>query len=109
MREGHPSDTATCAWISPAGRVYSSRLQAVQNGEQMVEALVRRPDAEAAIATARTLVKIRDAITRYHLALDERQHGGVAASAALDAIQETLGMQWVQGTALAAKEAHPHA
>lgn len=109
MRADHQTDTATCGWVSPAGRVYASRLQAVQNGEQMIEALVRRSDAEAAIAGARTLAKVRDAITGYHLALDERQHGGVAANAALDAIQDALGMQWVQGAALAAKEAHPHA
>lgn len=33
-------------WISPGGRVYNTRLEAVQNGEQMVSPYVRPDDDE---------------------------------------------------------------
>ena len=55
----------------------------------------------AAIAIQRTPADARDAVTQavrdYHFALDNRQHGGVAAERAIDAIQTALGLHWVQG------------
>lgn len=44
--------------------------------------------------------QIRAAIREYHLALDNRDHQGVAAGKALDSIRETLRMPWVQGKEL---------
>ncbi|MFR9719886.1 hypothetical protein ACL00X_11070 [Aeromonas diversa] len=40
------------------------------------------------------------AVTRYHLALDRREHGGVAASKLVNEVQDILGMPWIQGAAL---------
>lgn len=40
---------------------------------------------------------IRQAISDYHYALDNRLHGGVAVSNAFDAICKAMGMRWVQG------------
>lgn len=37
------------------------------------------------------------AIRDYYFALDSRQHGGVAESAAFSRIEEVLGMQWIPG------------
>ena len=49
----------------------------------------------------------RDAVTQavrdYYFALDTRQHGGAAASTALDAIQKALGLNWVQGAEASAR------
>lgn len=45
------------------------------------------------------LQKVRDALHRYHLALDFRMHGGVAAGEAINAIERALGTPWVQGAA----------
>lgn len=44
--------------------------------------------------------KCREAIKAYYAALDKRLHGHIAASKALDAIQEALGMTWVEGATL---------
>lgn len=43
---------------------------------------------------------VRRAVTAHHLALDCREHGGIAAGRAIDAIEQALGMPWVQGKAL---------
>lgn len=69
--------------------------------------------ARAAISLAgtpqRTLAeapdRVRQAIRDYHFALDNRQHGGVAADTALKAIEAALGTHWVQGKELAARAA----
>lgn len=58
---------------------------------------LRREDRNAAPLDA-----VRAAVTAYHLALDQREHGGVAAGQALGAIEQALGTPWVQGKALAA-------
>jgi len=47
---------------------------------------------------------IRAAVTAYHLALDRREQGGGAAGQALDAIEQALGMPWVQGKAAAVEQ-----
>lgn len=39
---------------------------------------------------------IKAALSEYHKALDERQHGGIAASRFVDTVQEALGMPWKQ-------------
>ncbi len=41
------------------------------------------------------------AVTDYHLSLDRREHGGIAGSRLVDAVQAILGMPWRQGAALA--------
>ncbi|WP_313329449.1 hypothetical protein [Comamonas sp.] len=51
------------------------------------------PQAKPADALEHVCQAIRD----YHYALDTRQHGGVAAHAAVDAIETALGMPWHQG------------
>lgn len=43
------------------------------------------------------LMAITIAINKYYLALDNHEHGGIAASNALSAIQKTLGMSWERG------------
>ena len=43
--------------------------------------------------------EIVDAITEYYLALDRRQHGGIAQDKAFAKIEKILGMRWVQGEA----------
>lgn len=43
---------------------------------------------------------VGEAVTRYHLALDRREHGGVAASKLVDELQDILDMPWIQGAAL---------
>lgn len=45
--------------------------------------------------------KIRQAIRRYYLALDQRKHGGLAQNNAFHEIEDILGMTWVQGQELA--------
>lgn len=41
--------------------------------------------------------QIKQAIGDFYVALDARQHGGVAMSVALDKIERLLGMSWRQG------------
>ena len=48
---------------------------------------------------------IRRIVEDYHLALDLRHHGGVAAGQAVEALERLLGMPWKQGKAKAAREA----
>lgn len=43
------------------------------------------------------LAAVIHAIRDYHLALDQREHGGVAAHKAIEAIQTALNMPWTQG------------
>ncbi|CAB4127114.1 hypothetical protein UFOVP78_49 [uncultured Caudovirales phage] len=43
------------------------------------------------------LAAVRAAVADYHLALDRREHGGVAQDRAVKAIEETLDMPWRQG------------
>lgn len=45
------------------------------------------------------LYEIEKAIRRYHLALDRNEHGGVAASKAIERIQGILLMHWERGQA----------
>ena len=47
---------------------------------------------------------IRQAIADYHLALDNREHGGVAADNALASIENALNLRWVQGAEKAKRE-----
>lgn len=49
------------------------------------------------------LDRIRDVVKDYYLALDKREHGGVAQDKAFEAIQKELGMQWVQGQELSSR------
>lgn len=47
--------------------------------------------------TAGKMREVEHAIADYHYALDARQHGGVAAHRAVEAIERALGRQWVRG------------
>lgn len=51
------------------------------------------------------LQAVRNAVLGYYSALDRRQHGGVAQDAAFRAIEQALGMHWVQGASLSATPA----
>lgn len=53
------------------------------------------------------LYGVEKAINKYHLALDRREHGGVAQNKAVQEIQELLGMNWEQGKMLERLERHP--
>jgi len=44
---------------------------------------------------------VHEIIEAYHLALDKREHAGVAACLAIDAIEHLFGTRWVQGAAKA--------
>ena len=46
---------------------------------------------------AAKLYEIEKAVNQYYLALDRREHGGLATSKALGKIQDILGMHWEQG------------
>ena len=74
----------------------SARIAAL---EAQVDALTASPAPDPA---ANALGEVRQAMTAYHLALDRRQHGGVAAGAFVDAVSDILDMPWRQGAALAA-------
>lgn len=41
--------------------------------------------------------QIKDAVSKYHHALDARQHGGIAAHKCVDEIETILKMPWIQG------------
>lgn len=41
--------------------------------------------------------RLREAVSDYHLALDNREHGGVAQDKAFRRIEEILGMRWIRG------------
>ncbi|WP_027854271.1 hypothetical protein [Marinobacterium litorale] len=55
----------------------------------------------------RKIYAIEKAVTKYYLALDNREHGGVAENKAFNEIQEILGMSWKRGETAAFLEAHP--
>ena len=57
---------------------------------------------EHAAALARE-AELREAVTAYHLALDRREHGGVAGDKLVNAVQSILKMPWKQGAALGAQ------
>jgi hypothetical protein len=56
---------------------------------------------------SRQLHLIRKEIKKYYLALDNRQHGGVAENKAFNEIQQILGMNWVKGEVKGFLEQHP--
>jgi len=50
---------------------------------------------------------VAKAIENYYLALDRREHGGIAASKAFQRIEETLGMSWKRGELTKRLEQNP--
>jgi len=66
-----------------------------RSGQYLTNDLTR----EAALAQAReeALAPITQAIRDYHLALDQRQHGGVAEAKAMAIICQYLGLRWIPG------------
>lgn len=52
----------------------------------------RESDADEA-----ALAAVRMAVRCYYAALDRREHGGVAQDKAFRAIEQALGMRWIQG------------
>lgn len=61
-----------------------------------------------AAKSAEQLGKIAQAVRDFHYAMDTRQHGALAASTALDAVQSALGMTWVQGAEAARRTPEKH-
>ena len=53
------------------------------------------------------LSQIEKAVRKYYLALDNREHGGVAQDKCLREIQDILNMSWVQGETKEFLERHP--
>lgn len=53
------------------------------------------------------LYEIEKAVKRYYLALDNHEHGYVAATRAFDRVQEILGMCWEQGQMTKLLEEYP--
>jgi hypothetical protein len=66
-----------------------------------VEEIARLQAREAQINAVEGVV--RD----YHFALDTRQHGGIAAHKAIEAIMTALGMPWVAHAELRRREKKP--
>ncbi|MEQ6474166.1 hypothetical protein [Comamonas sp. wu1-DMT] len=54
-------------------------------------------DAALAASEQDALRLVRQAVRDFHYALDNRKHGGVAAGAAMNAIEMALNMYWQQG------------
>ena len=54
-------------------------------------------DAALAASEQDALRLVRQAVRDFHYALDNRKHGGVAAGAAMNAIELALNMYWQQG------------
>ena len=50
---------------------------------------------------------IKKAIEKYYLALDNREHGGVAEDKAFQEIQNILGLHWEQGKTKDHLDKHP--
>lgn len=50
---------------------------------------------------------IEKAVKKYYLALDRREHGGVAESRAFSEIESILGLSWKQGEMTKFLKAHP--
>lgn len=73
------------------GVKHNALHDARHEAKQLAKVLMATQPAVQALDT------VKQAIRDYHHALDTRQHGGVAASNALDAIQGVLGMHWTQG------------
>lgn len=59
--------------------------------------------AQGAADALDKLDKVRHALTEYYNSLDRREHGGVAAGAALNAIESALNMSWDQHKAAKAR------
>ena len=57
--------------------------------------------AEPAASVDAVLANVRRAVLVYYAALDEREHAGIAQDKALLAIQNALGMNWVDGASRA--------
>jgi hypothetical protein len=53
------------------------------------------------------LLKVEKAINKYYMALDKREHGGIAQDRAFNEIQQALGMSWQQGEALTESGGEP--
>lgn len=79
----------------PAAEV-SRDAQCPQCGEH--HPVVPRPGSMTVILNA-----IRDVIDDYHYALDTRQHGGLASSSAVKAIECILDDEWIRGRVLEAR------
>lgn len=107
----HPRPTDYCceAHLTRSGWQYSSYEQ--YNGHVTSPCTVTHwkrlgaPGAAAAGQDAERLERIRKAIDGYHLALDTRQHGGVAMDRAFNIIADAMGMPWVPGAAARAAQA----
>lgn len=76
-------------------------LEAPNTLRQLLPILESLSTSEELKTVISAMEKLSAAVTRYHLALDQREHGGVAASKLVDAVQDILGMPWIQGSALA--------
>jgi len=48
-------------------------------------------------STARELEEIKNALHDYHRALDNREHGGVAAGRFVKAVETVFNLHWYQG------------
>ncbi len=87
-QHSEPAETEAAAQAA-AEADYRARIAAALEVDK-IAALVEAQD------------RLRDAVTAYHLSLDRREHGGIAGSRLVDAVQDILEMPWKQGAALAA-------
>lgn len=81
-------------WKPPLGKAPDfNLLDSLRAHIASLEAQLSPQQAQPADA----MEPVRQAVRDYHYALDDRQHGGVAAHKAIYAIEEALGMHWKQG------------
>lgn len=73
--------------------------EAVDVAIRLVEATPAAQPTEQPSQDAERLDRIRKAINTYHLALDTRQHGGVAMDRAFNIITDAMDMPWKPGNA----------
>lgn len=77
-REALPEPLKVVAWKSPMWRFYPTRFNAVQNGEQLLDALVRLTDAQSALesecqAHAAEVERLRGDAERYRWLRDKSE------------------------------------
>ncbi|WP_367154697.1 hypothetical protein [Methylomonas sp. HYX-M1] len=70
---------------------YESTLQAIANRVDGIQPQTTSAANEELINSTETIGRIKAAIEKYHLDLDNRQHGDIAQNRAFD---EILGLKW---------------
>lgn len=79
---------------------YEPTLQAIADRVDGIQPQTTSAANEEPNNSAEAIGKIKAAIEKYYMDLDNRQHGGIAQDRAFNEIQEILGLQWRQSKAM---------